>query len=238
MYNPWCMRPTRHISVGQFHFESGRVIRLWLRCALHRTPEYLAQSIEDARKEGYSIGVKLVRGAYHPHEVAAHPSAKAGAHSLSISPDAEPPVWTTKEDTDARYNACVRTLVGAVKADVEASKGARPPTIGVLFGTHNWESADLIPEELIRQGAASKDEDGTIVVGADVAERVTMGQLFGASRIESFLMKKLKTDGHDRDDCGADELPRRPHPLPLALRHQVHPVRRAVRGACPPPPGR
>ena len=148
--------------------------------------------------------MKLVRGAYHPHELAAHPATATGAdksavpqskgfggegYSPSISPDPVPPVWTEKTDTDARYNACVRTLVAAVRADVESEASKEksetqknPPTIGVLFGTHNWESADLIVDELARQGLARAEGGGAVVVGDDVAERVTMGQLFGAFR--------------------------------------------------------
>ena len=134
--------------------------------------------------------MKLVRGAYHPHELAAHPStgksshsddpSVASAHSLSISPDTEPPVWMDKADTDERYNACVRVLVAAVRDDVQRGAG-RTPAIGVLFGTHNWVSARLIPEELVRQGLAHVEADGTIVIGDEVAERVTMGQLYGKS---------------------------------------------------------
>ncbi len=124
--------------------------------------------------------MKLVRGAYHPHEVAAHVGAAApsdeSAHSLSISPDAEPPVWTEKTDSDARYNACVRELIAAVRADV----GNATPAIGVLFGTHNWESANLIVDELVRQGLGQVDGRGVVHVGDEVAERVTMGQLYGA----------------------------------------------------------
>ena len=138
--------------------------------------------------EGYSLGVKLVRGAYHPHEVAAHPSPAAPSdaqqpHTLSISPESVPPVWLEKADTDARYDACVRALVAAVRADVEASGKEGAPALGVLFGTHNWESANLIPEELVRQGLARPRGDGAVELGAEVAERVTMGQLFGAPRV-------------------------------------------------------
>ncbi|KAI0358839.1 FAD-linked oxidoreductase [Trametes cingulata] len=155
---------------------------------LRRTPEYLAQSMAAARKEGYSLGVKLVRGAYHPHELVAHPSTSATADaslaspavstSLSISPDPFPPVWTTKDATDARYNALVRILISAVREDVEKRKG-QAPSIGVLFGTHNWESAGLIVDELVRQGLATVEEGGVVSVGDEVAERVTMGQLYG-----------------------------------------------------------
>ncbi|KAI0668618.1 FAD-linked oxidoreductase-like protein [Trametes maxima] len=173
---------------------------------LRRTPEYLAQSITAARKEGYSLGVKLVRGAYHPHELVAHPSTNATADaslaspttstSLSISPDPFPPVWQDKADTDARYNACVKTLVAAVRDDVLARTPEEAPTIGVLFGTHNWTSAGLIVEELVRQGLATARgaEEGVVEVGDAVAERVTVGQLYGmTAALTSHLVDRIRS---------------------------------------------
>ncbi|KAH9850565.1 FAD-linked oxidoreductase [Lenzites betulinus] len=170
---------------------------------LRRTPEYLAQSIAAARKEGYSLGVKLVRGAYHPHELVAHPATTATADaslaspststSLSISPDPVPPVWTAKADTDARYNACVRTLVEAVREDVVGGTAGRP-AIGLLFGTHNWESAGLILDELVRQGLAESVGGGVVSVRDEVAERVTLGQLYGmTAALTGHLVDRIRS---------------------------------------------
>ncbi|KAI1790477.1 FAD-linked oxidoreductase [Ganoderma leucocontextum] len=167
---------------------------------LRRTPEYLAQSIVAAREGGYSLGVKLVRGAYHPHEVAAHPATAASAdksaippgfgvgYTPSISPDPVPPVWTEKAETDTRYNVCVRVLLGAVRRDVEAEN----TTIGVLFGTHNWESAGLIVDELVRQRLGTPDANGVVSIGDAVAERVTMGQLYGVmATLTNYLVDRV-----------------------------------------------
>ena len=91
-----------------------------------------------------------------------------------------------KADTDARYNACVRELIAALRADIDGqnptAKGPHTPTLGVLFGTHNWESANLIVDELVRQGLGVPDERGVVSIADEVAERVTMGQLFGEFR--------------------------------------------------------
>ncbi|KAJ3507698.1 hypothetical protein NLJ89_g6154 [Agrocybe chaxingu] len=66
---------------------------------LRRTPMQLVLWLEDARKNNYALGAKLP--------------------SLSISPDAEPPVWLEKRDTDEAYNRCVGVLIRAVKEDIE-----------------------------------------------------------------------------------------------------------------------
>ena len=91
----------------------------------NRTPAHLALALADARANNYALGVKLVRGAYHPHEIAAHRAvAYDGRPPMSISPDVEPPVWMEKRETDDAYNGCVKVLVKAVKEDVERREKA------------------------------------------------------------------------------------------------------------------
>ena len=64
------------------------------------------------------------------------------------------------------------------------------PAIGVLFGTHNWDSCAHILQELKRNGLAVDDAarriPGTperpehpIKVEQETVERVTIGQLYG-----------------------------------------------------------
>ncbi|KAI1790476.1 FAD-linked oxidoreductase [Ganoderma leucocontextum] len=157
---------------------------------LRRTPEYLAQSITMARAEGYALGVKLVRGAYHPHEIEIHKAAASsraeatspsGSHDLSISPDNMPPVWLFKDETDSCYDSSARLLISLIRQDVEAcAKGAPGPTIGAMFGTHNWKSADLVIDELVKQGLATQDF-GVVNIGQAAMERVAVAQLYGMS---------------------------------------------------------
>ena len=197
-----------------------------------RTPAHLALALADARANNYALGVKLVRGAYHPHELAAHRAVAYDGRSLiSISPDAEPPVWMEKRQTDEAYNECLQVLIKAVKEDVErcekevvghtvvekisdvtkkgwfglfaisragntntkrsANKATTalppPPSIGVLFGTHNWTSCALILKNLVDAGLAVtsnglefKPEAAEVVKISDEAvERIAVGQLYG-----------------------------------------------------------
>lgn len=243
-------------------------ISYFLHRCTSRTPQQLSLALADARAHNYALGAKLVRGAYHPHEIAAHEAALAfdRAHgvedssferaatiqnrpSLSISPDIEPPVWTEKRDTDERYNACVKVLIEAIKEDVlkseerswkntetspsatgEISSGLSyvrgwihgtagvgassadtnfkvheqsasvdvTPRIGVLFGTHNWDSCSLILKELLRNGLAVEEfvvpdsnSTGRIKVGQEVVERVAIGQLYGLFLLEIFKWPEI-----------------------------------------------
>ncbi|KAJ7139227.1 FAD-linked oxidoreductase-like protein [Mycena epipterygia] len=142
---------------------------------LRRTPAHLAHALRDAQKYRFALGVKLVRGAYHTHETAAH----GGHTALSISPDAVSPVWENKADTDATYDACAGMLLDAVAADAARAGGGRPQGVGVLFGTHNWASCGKILAGLAARGLAEPTADGRLRVAERVGERVTFGQLYG-----------------------------------------------------------
>ncbi|EIW86232.1 FAD-linked oxidoreductase [Coniophora puteana RWD-64-598 SS2] len=197
---------------------------------LRRTPEFLRDSLARADAGGYALGVKLVRGAYHSYEVAAHnaarvlppsvfpssssssasvfpdsksksDSAASHPHSSSISPDPEPPVWPTKPDTDACFDACAAVLVSRVARSIKGKQergSATPVPVGVLFGTHNWASCDRVLEGLVGEGVARKEmvEEGgehessergngkereVIVLPETVTELVAFGQLLGMS---------------------------------------------------------
>ena len=173
-------------------------------CFMYRTPEYLAQSIAMSRAEGYALGVKLVRGAYHPHEIEIHKAATSsraeattpsGSHDLSISPDNLPPVWLYKDETDSCYDSSVRLLISLLRQDVDAcAKGAPGPTVGALFGTHNWDSADLVIDELVKQGLAAKDGSGVVTISEAAMERVAVAQLYGGCQRRSLHVSQRLTE--------------------------------------------
>ncbi|KAL1684964.1 FAD-linked oxidoreductase-like protein [Schizophyllum commune] len=86
---------------------------------LRRTPAHIAR-VADAHAGGYSLGVKLVRGAYHPHEVGAWKANLIAR--MTLVPAAEhPPVWSTKPETDACYDRCVSMLIDLVADDVKTA---------------------------------------------------------------------------------------------------------------------
>jgi proline dehydrogenase len=142
----------------------------------------LKQSIEDARKDNYALGIKLVRGAYHEFEIAAHGSPD----TPSISTEFDPPVFLTKAETDECYNSCAKLLIENLKKDV-VSKG-KLPRIGILFGTHNLHSCQIILEKLVKEDLTRKDDDGTLILEDNVLERLAFGQLLGGSFIAEVLI--------------------------------------------------
>ncbi|KAG8977809.1 hypothetical protein FRB90_008660, partial [Tulasnella sp. 427] len=136
---------------------------------LRRNTMHLLRKLELARKEGFVLGVKLVRGAYHAQEATrpspyepdvtaikgylanqsteGFPQQKAGSR---------PPVWDEKYETDAAYDAAASLLLDL-----------------------------LILNGLVSRGLAtvkSRTEDGRIEklrIDNRVTERVLFGQLYG-----------------------------------------------------------
>ncbi|KAI0706218.1 FAD-linked oxidoreductase-like protein [Cytidiella melzeri] len=178
---------------------------------LRRNTEHLKQSLRAAKKGGYALGVKLVRGAYHPQESQAHSS------TLSISPENLPPVWPVKAETDDCYNACAQLLLDAIADDIahtsttsswknligmrsaSAQSTESVPKVGVLFGTHNWESSKLILDGLVSRGIAQvegKTADGEplLKINDEVTERLTMAQLYGMhDDLTQYLVQRTRT---------------------------------------------
>ncbi|KAL5518438.1 PUT1_2 [Sanghuangporus vaninii] len=171
---------------------------------LRRAPEHLEQTLRDAEEGRYSLGVKLVRGAYHESETSSHrPSqSHASSSSSSISPDPLPPVWATKAETDACFNECARMLVRRLAIDVaEESKQANSkkggggryvPRLALIFGTHNPGSCELVLDALVDEGLAvrarptstsptgeEKSKEDKIEIKPSALRRVCVGQLYG-----------------------------------------------------------
>jgi proline dehydrogenase len=181
---------------------------------VHRTQPQIEQSLLDASQNSYALGVKLVRGAYHPYERSAHYARQSGNKaSLSLSDEEKPPVWEVKSETDACYDSCVAVLVDAVKKDIDKNRRSVQEKktdamggvmgVGVLFGTHNWKSCQEIVRRLVESGLARpagqvKGQEGQgerVRLGEEVTERVAVAQLFGMSDdLTNWLVRRTVSD--------------------------------------------
>jgi proline dehydrogenase len=95
----------------------------------HDRLEYLKNAHEMAKKEGYILGVKLVRGAYMEKE---RERAESMGYPSPIQPD--------KESTDRDYNLALRYCVENIK------------DIAFVAGTHNEESVQMLAQMLDENG--------------------------------------------------------------------------------------
>jgi proline dehydrogenase len=135
---------------------------------LNRQPGFLADALEHATKNGYQLGVKLVRGAYFVQE------RKKWIDEGRPGPD---PIWIDKPATDKAFNDSVALLIGTMARQLQTS----PQTaLSVFFGTHNEESCQLIVETLKKEGLATKVKGGW-ALRDDVMGKVFIAQLYGKS---------------------------------------------------------
>lgn len=105
------------------------------------TPATLARHLEQARQEGYTLGVKLVRGAY-----------------LKIEP--RHLIWATKEETDDCYDGVVEALLtrrynNMLKPAVQDQKTL--PPVNVIIATHNRDSVRKAHALRLQQHADSQN---------------------------------------------------------------------------------
>ncbi|XXH06148.1 hypothetical protein Hte_012594 [Hypoxylon texense] len=142
------------------------------------TPTTLGAHLAAAAKEGFTLGVKLVRGAY------------LGADPRHIIHD-------TKADTDAAYNGIAASLIcrqwGSVLKAPEKEKDLSFPRVSILLGSHNLES--------VRRARAIRDSPAS-----DRGTELAIAQLQGmADEVSCELVhaagqkRKLEAEGFAGD---------------------------------------
>ena len=96
---------------------------------------YLKQLHEQAKTEGFHIGMKLVRGAYMEKE-----NARAAEKGLKS------PICVSKEATDINYDAAVQYMVDHLEQ------------MAIFAGTHNEESSYKLMQLLDEKGISKDDK--------------------------------------------------------------------------------
>ena len=110
---------------------------------LRSTPATIARHLEVARQEGYTLGVKLVRGAY----------LKTEPRHL---------IWAEKEETDACYDGVVEALLtrrynSMLQSASEEHKTELPP-VNVIIATHNRDSVRKAHAIRLQQAARAESQ--------------------------------------------------------------------------------
>uniref|UniRef100_V5F2L5 Proline dehydrogenase n=2 Tax=Kalmanozyma brasiliensis (strain GHG001) TaxID=1365824 RepID=V5F2L5_KALBG len=141
---------------------TGPLVYNTFQAYLRRTPSHLAASFERAKLNGYTLGVKLVRGAYVDQEnriwsdkiVDTPPVPGKGADAPAYEGWGSP-VWPNKDLTDRCYDGCAIRLVQEVHQDlVRTAKKGSQPTLAVVFASHNTQSSLKVIREMVRLGMA------------------------------------------------------------------------------------
>ena len=96
--------------------------------------EYLRKLHEQSKREGFFVGMKLVRGAYMEKE---HKRAEEKGYST--------PICESKEATDINYNEAMAYMLGNLD------------TMSIFVGTHNELSSYKVIELMHEKGIAKND---------------------------------------------------------------------------------
>lgn len=131
-------------------------------------PSRLALAASHASANSYSLGVKLVRGAYNNSE-----DARAELTGV-VSP-----IWGSKKETDACFDECAKRLGERIKEEVENEGTNATSGTGVLYATHNATSVRKVLEGLLENGLAKEGKDRKIVIDERLRGKVGFAQLMG-----------------------------------------------------------
>ncbi|KAI1366246.1 FAD-linked oxidoreductase-like protein [Xylaria arbuscula] len=157
---------TAVMLMKKYNTEKAPLVIQTYQCYLKRTRDGLAKDLAKAAQEGWSIGVKLVRGAY-------------------MSTDERSRIHDTKEDTDNAYDSIVGDLL---RRDGDGFKGlGKPgntpwPEMSVFLATHNKNTV-MAAHKLNQQMVA---EEGAKAVPLEFA------QLHGMADSVSFSLLNAK----------------------------------------------
>lgn len=156
----------------KFNRDGKAVIYNTYQAYLKGTPQVLAHHLAEANKDGFTLGLKLVRGAY-------------------IASDDRSLIHDTKQDTDDAYNGiaqgALRRQIGIFGGD---GPGAQPfPSVNLFLASHNRDSV-ISAQRLHRQ----RTEAGLPTVP------VAFGQLHGMSdEVSLSLLQEKCCDGTSPD---------------------------------------
>ena len=132
---------------------------------LRSTPATLSRHLAIAQQEGFTLGVKLVRGAY-------------------MASDPRHLFWSTKEDTDKAYDGIVAALIRREWNSVLKPSEAKIPEVALVLASHNQETVR-------RATALRKEQDDKGESKIDMA----YGQLMGmADEVSCELVMAAKAE--------------------------------------------
>lgn len=176
---------------GHGHGHGRALIYGTYQAYLKSTPATLATHLAAASREGFTLGVKLVRGAY-------------------LGSDPRHIIHDTKEDTDAAYDAVASSLIrrqwGPVlrpppqkeAADVEF------PLVSVVLGSHNLASVRKA-QALRASPEAAPDTDLAIAQLMGMADDVSCDLLAAnracAAQAQQLQQQKKKKSGNTTEDA-------------------------------------
>lgn len=151
---------------------------------LKETPRTLAAHLQIAQREGFTLGVKLVRGAY-------------------LGSDPRELIHDTKDETDACYNGIAAALLSRKwsgplaphAAPGQAQEDAAFPAVNMVLASHNAETVHRARAILAERAALPPSPDATEVAFAQLqgmADEVSCAILAAKRRDEGASLRAYK----------------------------------------------
>lgn len=139
---------------------------------LRSTPSRLAACLAAADADGFSTGVKLVRGAYLTSEPIHH-RTEGGSGPL--------PTWSTKEETDRCYDDLAEQLVTRLAKEVKSAEHVvGHPEVALLIAGHNAKSVRMVLQRLRDEEELAENRGSRLAMADQLRGRLTFGQILGA----------------------------------------------------------
>jgi len=118
----------------QYNRDGHALVANTIQAYLKDARENVIKHLQLAQSEGWSLGIKLVRGAY-------------------ISSDTRESIWPTKAETDENYNSIAQ---GLVRKDFAPFEKSSFPDVHLFLAGHNRDSIRLVSNcvhDLVKGGA-------------------------------------------------------------------------------------
>lgn len=154
---------------------------------LRSSPARLAEFLDEGQQRGFSIGVKLVRGAYLVSETSHWREARAAGRPGVPN---ELPVWASKAETDACFDTLAASLVQLLASNARSAEGRQldqrqthpssPSEVAIMIAGHNPISAAKVIKQLRDKEGLARNIDGQIIHLSDsLRGRLMFAQLYG-----------------------------------------------------------
>jgi hypothetical protein len=136
-FHDWCLRMQRAYNIG-----GKSVVYSTFQLYLKQTPETIAKHIEIAKKEGFTLGAKLVRGAY------------LGSDDRSLM---QPTIEATHNAYDRVASALIHRKFNEFLRPGKGSEEQPITNINVVLATHNHESVKKAQALRVEQAARGEE---------------------------------------------------------------------------------
>lgn len=194
---------------GQPEFWAPTVFNTF-QALLRSTPSRLQEFVDEAQEKGYSIGIKLVRGAYLVSETNRWREERLKRKS-DVSD--KPLVWSSKAETDECFDSLASSLVNRLSNAAKKAQDAcqynrrsfpeNNAEVSLMIAGHNPASVSKILRQLRDREGLAKNQAiegvASLSLSGSLRGRIMFAQLYGmADNLTTTLTQVLSASDTDK----------------------------------------